>query len=163
MKELFKDIPNYEGFYQVSNLGNVMNYKRKTILKQNVGKRGYSYVVLCKNKTKKTATLHRLVLLSFTNNKLNKPCVNHINGIKEDNNLKNLEWCTYSENRKHALKNNLIKNISENHHNSKLSKKDVIEIRKMLGLKTQKQIAAKFKINQSTVSDIKNFKIRNYE
>jgi hypothetical protein len=167
-KEVWLPVKGYEGIYEVSNLGRVKSLKRKKILidiilKPNVNKYGYKYIVLSKNKDKKTFAIHRLVALCFIDNDKNKPCVNHINGVKTNNFVHNLEWCTYSENINHALKIGLRKDVSENHWNNKLSKKDVVDIKKLLGKETQKEIAKRFKINQSTVSDIKLGKIRRYE
>lgn len=120
-KEIFLDIPDYEGFYQVSNLGNVKSLERKRkgknnsvcinkerILKPGINKDGYYKTNLYKNGERKTYTVHRLVLLTF-HGKSELQC-NHKNGIKTDNRLSKLEYCTPYENTKHAcdigLRNN---------------------------------------------------------
>ena len=159
--EVWKDVTGYEGFYQVSNLGNVKNRNKK--LKPNISNVGYKYVILSKNKNPKTCTIHRLVATAFIKNPNKKRCVNHKDGNKLNNHKDNLEWCTYTENRVHALNNKFGNNYSETHWNSKLSKKDVLDIKlKILEKKlTQKEIAKIYNVNQSTISDIKNKKIRN--
>ena len=98
-KRVWKDIPGYEGKYQVSNDGKVrsLNYKRtgKTkILKQNTNKDGYKTLLLCKNGKVKAYYIHRLVAIVFIPNPHNLPSVNHLNEVKTDNRVENVEWCT---------------------------------------------------------------------
>ena len=111
MKEIWKDIPYYEGIYQVSNKGNIKSFKcgKIKILKPFKSKDGYLSVKLTKNKKEKTLRVHRLVAQTFIPNPLNKLEVNHIGGCKHNNNLNNLEWVTREENRKHAVINGLHK------------------------------------------------------
>ena len=92
--EIWKDT-EYEG-YQVSNLGNVRS--KKKVLSQTDDKKGYKYAKV----SGKRLSVHRLVAKAFIPNPLNKEQVNHINHVKYDNNVSNLEWSTQSENLKHA-------------------------------------------------------------
>ena len=123
--EIWKDIKNYEGLYQVSNLGRVKSLDRKVrtgikhneykiakgkILKLNQKRNGYLTADLCKNGNVKTISVHRLVANAFIPNPFNKEQVNHINAKKYDNRVKNLEWCTAEENRNHAKENKLYYN-----------------------------------------------------
>lgn len=108
MLEKWKNIMGYEGIYQVSSLGRIKSTKGKEkILKPRIFKRGYLGVALRKNGTTKQYYIHRLVAETFIANKDNLPQVNHINGLKCDNNIKNLEWISSSNNMKHAYINKL--------------------------------------------------------
>ena len=163
MIEIWMPISKYEGLYQVSNLGRIKslysrtnNLKKGNIIKQRKNINGYLTVGLTKNNKQKTLRVHRLVAKEFCSNPKNKPCVNHIDGKKENNNYLNLEWVTYSENHKHAYKNNLMNRKGEFHNNSKLTNEDVIYIRK--SKKTSKEISKIFDINQNYVTEIKRRK-----
>ncbi|MDT0703930.1 NUMOD4 domain-containing protein [Mammaliicoccus sciuri] len=100
MEEIWKDIPGYENFYQVSTFGRVRSFKRKKpkILKPALNRCGYLYVALSDSISRKKITIHRLVALTFIDNPLNKQQVNHIDEIKTNNNISNLEWVTPKEN-----------------------------------------------------------------
>ncbi len=101
-QEEFKDIPGYEGIYQVSNLGNVKslsnnNSKKEKILKPSLAGRGYKSVILYSNNIKKSCKIHQLVAISFLNHKpdgTNKLVIDHINDLKSDNRLENLQIVT---------------------------------------------------------------------
>jgi hypothetical protein len=98
--EVWKDIPNYEGLYQISNRGKVKSFCRKNtiILKGEIDRNGYERVILCKGKQHKSWTIHRLVGLTFLSNPHNYPQINHKDENKLNNNVDNLEWCTASYN-----------------------------------------------------------------
>tara|TARA_R110000851_G_C12768558_1_gene533885 strand:+ start:99 stop:593 length:495 start_codon:yes stop_codon:yes gene_type:complete len=105
MKEIYKDIPNYEGMYQVSSSGVVKSLKRKgvlndRILKLSVNSRGYLKCSLHKDGKLKTSKVHQLVAMAFLNHKPNwyEMVVDHINNIKTDNNVENLQVITHREN-----------------------------------------------------------------
>lgn len=162
--EIWKDVPGYEGYYQVSNLGRVKSLERKVpherkgfefikerILKQHIKR--YSFVVLSKNRKKINKTVHRLVALAFIPNPENKPQVNHIDGIKYNNCVENLEWCTIEYNNNHALVNNL-KPKGENHGSAKLSEKEVIEIRNINNSLSVRDIAKTYNVQKCTISKI---------
>jgi len=121
--EIWKDIEGYENKYQVSNLGNVKSLetwagdryiRREKILKNNLCGNGYYYVCLSKNGKVKKYKVNRLVAQAFIPNIDNKPFTNHIDGNKLNNCVDNLEWCTQSENMKHASMMGLRKYVSYN-------------------------------------------------
>ena len=113
----WRDIPGYEGLYQVSNYGEVKSlptkkekvlkqglvsfYTKEIILKQGLDKYGYPQVILYKNKKPKTFKVHQLVCIVFLNHKpdgTQKIVVDHINNIKTDNRVINLQLITNREN-----------------------------------------------------------------
>lgn len=117
MKEEWRDIPQYEGLYQVSNQGQIRSIDR--IVRRNgettknlrgfillplYQKSGYMFVFLSKNGKAKRMAIHRAVALAFIPNSENKPEVNHINEDKTDNRVENLEWATIKENRNYGTR-----------------------------------------------------------
>ena len=95
--ETWKDIQGYEGHYQISDMGNVRSLKSNKNLKPAIDKDGYLLVGLWKDNKKKTFKVHRLVAQAFIPNPGNKPTVDHINTIKNDNRASNLRWLTQKE------------------------------------------------------------------
>lgn len=96
MKEIWKDIPGYEGLYQVSNLGNVRSLRFETpkLLRQRTDADGYKILDFCVYGIQKTLKVHRLVAMAFLPNPNKLPEVNHKDENKANNRVPNLEWCT---------------------------------------------------------------------
>lgn len=113
MEEIWKPIKDYEGLYQVSNLGNVKSLDRKIknknlkekIKKFDKTKFGYLRVELNNNGKKKKYLVHRLVAQTFLDNPNNYPCINHKDENKNNNIVSNLEWCDYLYNNLYNNKN----------------------------------------------------------
>lgn len=101
VKEVWKDVVDYEGLYKVSNYGRIKN-KNNEFLNPPLTPKGYARVSLFKEGSCKNYFVHRLVALAFLSNSDKKPVVNHKNGCKIDNRLANLEWATIGENNIHA-------------------------------------------------------------
>ena len=157
-------VKGYEAFYGVTRDGRVFsfNYKRTGKLKElslcNHGR--------CNDNQYKTVHLkeckkfvHRLVAEAFIENTNNYKCVNHINGIKSDNNASNLEWVSHSVNNSHAYKTGLKSNAGEKQSHHKLTDKQVIEIRRIFESETYhgqiKDMAKKYRITPSSMRNIK--------
>ena len=103
-KEIWKQVKGYEGIYEVSTLGKIKNSKRNIIKKPYKDKYGYFLIQLWSNNKSLTTGLHRIIAQAFIPNPQNKPQINHKNGIRDDNRIENLEWCTVSENHKHSFR-----------------------------------------------------------
>ena len=119
MQEIWKDVKGYEGLYQVSNLGRIKSisyfnrankktYPRNKILKPLINDKGYLRVDLRKNNKSKKVRIHRIAAEHFIPNPYHFSEVNHIDGNKQNNCVNNLEWCTHSQNMKHAVKLGLV-------------------------------------------------------
>ena len=158
-------------WYEVSNLGNVRSVDRKmwcvpnnsySLIKSKLlvpstnNSKGYERVQLCKNGKKTTESVHRLVALAFIPNPENKPQVNHIDGIKTNNNVENLEWCTNQENREHKIRvlGPWEPVRGSKNHMSKLKEEDVFNIVKLLKTKTATDIAKLYNVAQTTITEI---------
>ena len=168
MKEEWREIKGYEGYYEVSNIGNIrsieryVNSKNKSIAFKKAksiksSKRGdYISVKLSRENEEKTFSVHRLVALMFIPNPENKLEVNHIDGNKLNNFFSNLEWCTRSENEIHSYKNGLQSGRKgSKHHFTNLKEDDIIQMFLDLnkGL-TRKEISIKYGLSYSNTCKI---------
>ena len=170
MSEIWKDIPDFEGSYQVSNMGRVRSldrvvtykdgrvgkYKGK-VLKPYVNKStGYEHLNLSNDGKGNTKTVHRLVLEAFKPHvNMNNLDVNHIDGNKLNNHLTNLEWLTRRDNILHAHDIGLVDNKGERGHNAKLSNANVLEILERLNTgSSQRVIGLDYGVSRSCIADI---------
>lgn len=148
--ERWKEISGLENKYQVSTLGRVRSIyrKKKFILLPGI-MNGYLYFNL---PDKKIRTVHRMVAEYFIDNPKKLPIVNHKNGVKTDNRVVNLEWCTHVENMGHARKNGL--------YGAKLSNAQVKKIRKIYKTDwnrfSMSELAKKYKVSKSYIWRIVN-------
>lgn len=106
-QEIWRDIPDYEGRYQVSNLGRIKSFNYRNpkgkIVKGFIAKDGYERIALWNHCKSRKYQIHRLVALAFLPNPYNYPIINHKNEIRNDNRVENLEWCTYSYNATYGM------------------------------------------------------------
>jgi hypothetical protein len=172
--EVWKDINGYKSKYQISNLGNVKSLSRfinngiggyiskERILKLAPDRVGYSTVTLM-NGNRKQAKVHRLVAEHFIDNAESKLCVNHINFIKSDNRVENLEWCTHKENAQHSISNNKF-SMGNRHYNTKITDEQVLEIRHLhsADLKTYEELAELYNTNCRYIKAIVKRRKRKY-
>lgn len=168
MIETWIPIPEFKNKYEVSNMGSVRSITQKV----NQRTKGGVYInitypgrilALCSNQygylmanlLQNTKQVHRLVAEAFIPNPENKPCVNHINGIKTDNRVENLEWVTYSENQKHAYSIGIHSAIGEKNGRAKLNEEIILKIKEHRKAgRTQQYIADMFNISRPHVSSI---------
>ena len=122
MNEIWKDIKGFEGLYRISSEGRVFSIKKNSLKKNNLGANGYFRVSLWRLKKPHYIYIHRLIAGHFIENPKNLKCVNHKNGNKQDNRIKNLEWCSHSFNNKHAYEIGLKTPLT------KLSKEQALKV-----------------------------------
>ena len=154
--ESWLPVPDYED-YQVSNYGRIKRFYKNgkpKIIKPNLNV-GYLRVCLCKDNKPKNFSVHRLVALAFIPNPENKPQINHIDGCKLNNYVRNLEWATAQENTQHAHSNGLV-NVpqGEEQVQAKLTNEQVEYIRNNPDRLNLEQLAAKFGVDRRTIGKI---------
>lgn len=156
-KEIWKDIPNYEGLYQVSNFGRIKSLikwniskkkfeKNQLIRKTRINFKGYETIKLSKNGFDKNFQIHRLVAQAFIPNPNNLPQINHKDENKLNNNVNNLEWCTNKYNSNYGTRNTKISNT--------MSKKIIIFDKinnKSMTFNSIKEASIILKLNQNSI------------
>ncbi len=178
MNEIWKEIPDTNGFYSASNLGRIKsndriittthNKPRQLFIKGKILSQGnsisksnvkYKKVVLVLDLIAKTNSVHRLVAKTFISNPENKPSINHIDGDGSNNCIDNLEWCTQSENLIHCYQ--VLKRLTakcDKNGNSKLTREQVLEIRKIAEERGKyygrKELALKYNVSEGTIKEI---------
>ena len=161
--EIWKTIAGFND-YQVSNLGRIKSFKKgkEKILKTGLNTNKYHWLKLFKKSESKCKLVHSLVAEHFLENKFNLPFINHIDGVKTNNKLSNLEWCTQKQNVNHAWSLGLCK-ISEK---QKILSKERASI-KVIDTKTNvifnsiKEAAEFIGMNQTTLGTHLNNKVKN--
>lgn len=161
MEEIWKKIEGYDEKYnyEVSNIGRVRKWyhhgKRldePRLVPQRVDNRGYVQVHLFKDGKEYTKSVHRLVAIVFIENPNNLDCVNHINEIKHDNMVENLEWCTKEYNNNYGTRNERLATSKVNGKKSK----PVVGINKKTGEVVEfpsiSEVQRKFNISSSHIS-----------
>jgi hypothetical protein len=166
MEEIWKEIPGFEGYYEISNLTRVRSVSRiiydKKVGIKNLKSRilkpanfmGYRRVLLCYKGQRVNKLVHRLFAQVFIPNPENKPEVNHIDGNRSNNSLENLEWVTHRENMHHSVLTGLHwSKKGEEHFSARLTNIDVIQMRKDRnnGM-TYPEISKKYNVTKSTAS-----------
>lgn len=162
IQENWLPIKGFEGRYEISDLGRVLNIKTQTFKKPTITKNGYNYILLWRNNKFKHQLMHRLLAIHFIPNLENKPQVNHKDGIKLNNSLSNLEWVTHQENAIHAYKNGLTPKPPGNNkkgieiYNAKVTESEVMDIRRLFadGKYTQKELGIIYGMTRSGIQRI---------
>lgn len=149
MEDIWKDVVGYEGIYKVSNTGFIKSVKSNIVMIKRQNNMGYDVKGLRKNNVTKHFGVHRLLAKAFIHNPHNLKYINHINSIRNDNRVENLEWCTAQYNVAVGMR-------------AKLRYEDILFIRN--SDKTYKQLSIDFGVGEPHISRIKsekNWRIHN--
>ena len=170
-KEKWKEIPDFNGWYEASTKGRIRTYRTKSrgnkrakypkVIRCYINPLGYVYAKLKRDGIRSNYLVHRLVAMTFIDNPKAKPHVNHINFNTGDNCVGNLEWVTPKENIYHTINNGRAVTLKGDDCNySKLTKEDVIAIREEYseGNSTHKSIAKKYPVSTRHIGRIINRK-----
>jgi len=151
--ENWLNVVDFEGIYEVSNFGNIRSSKNKQLKKITIDSNGRPYLGLWKNNKQKIVRPHKLVLEAFVGKAPQGMECCHNDGNQQNNRLENLRWDTPKNNHADKLKHG-TSNTGERCNWAKLTKSQVISIR--ADIRTQKEIATEYRVQQSQISRIKN-------
>lgn len=169
MEEIWKPIPSYEAYYEVSSIGRIRSKTRRTVdrlgrpfvrygktISLRTEKKGYKSVRLCVETEHRIFKVHRLVAYAFLPPPLSGQQINHINGLKDDNRPENLEWVTAAENMEHAFSTGLGRtNVGEKNNRARLNADDVRTIRLLSADgQTCAAISRHYKVSEATIRQI---------
>jgi hypothetical protein len=154
-KEVWKPIPDFEG-YEASSIGRIRSFRKSPkepiVLSLRKNSKGYLQCqVYSVGKKRRSITVHRLVGMAFLGK--SKMVLNHINGIKTDNRIENLELCTLSKNTRHAYEMGLNPQHGERHKSSRLKVEQVLHV--LESKESGANLARKFGVSQSSISLIR--------
>jgi hypothetical protein len=165
MEEIWKKIPSLDGLYEASNFGRIKSYnthyhkKEAKILSLNNNGNGYLYFTISIKNKRRNVYVHRAVCEAFNATIKEMNFVNHLNGIKNDNRIENLEWCNSSMNMRHAFDTGLCPKGGKKKNAIKL-----IDIETNMIFDCIKDAANFYNINYGTMKDAlgkNNFKYKN--
>ncbi len=163
--EEWREIPGYDGAYEVSNLGRVATHVAgrfrsvNRIMNPGLKGNGYLKVSLGGRSAHKNHYIHRLVLQAFCPDSNGKPDVNHKDGNKLNNRLENLEWVSRSENMQHAMRIGLWSSVGTNNPQAILTPSNVKAIRQYLSEgKRYAELAKLFGVCRGVIGNINNGK-----
>lgn len=160
----WKDVIGYEGLYRISSKGDIFSIRSDRQMKTLQNSRGYVCCNLDNGSGGRNSVVHRLVAMAFIPNPHSKPYVNHINGIKTDNRVENLEWCTHAENMQHASRAGLLNPAIANNL-QRLKKpveqlKDGVVVGQFDSLANASRLTGlnKWQIRSACIGDLKSYK-----
>lgn len=150
-KEEWRPVVGSDGFFEVSNFGNIRRAKDKNLVCLET-RLGYFRAPLTRQGSRTRFDVHRAVALAFIPNPQGKETVNHKDSDKKNNHVSNLEWATDRENQNHAIENRLHRD-EERHWNHKLTKAQVQKIKKIKqeSYRHRQLVAQRFGVTQSTI------------
>lgn len=149
-----KEIAGYEGLYKISSIGEVWSLRKNKVMRSQVAHNGYPKVGLVKDKKIGSFFVHRLVANAFLDKPSAKYEVNHIDGVKTNNCLDNLEWVTRSQNIKHAIGIGIV--FNDGYHGRKNKERNDIIYSEFLSGVKRKDLALKWKMTTAGIGQIIN-------